>query len=238
LVVSSENIAMKCPRCRQHNPSERRTCWNCGAALYAAGADDAAGKRAAAVESRAAAEQIADADDASDLGTLGPLRLGNGGAPPERHVTGRAPPSHAPVEYGASQFLGRSVIAGAMTGGTAMALLFGVLASAAAGILEIGGVSRNATVLVSIAQGLIAGALNGAIIGALCAYYGGGWWTGARVGAALAAGTWLIQVLLMGTIPSIPAPVAAAAVLVLSLIGAGIGMLIGVVVDSLSPRQY
>jgi len=226
---------MKCPRCHQHNPPERKTCWNCGAQLYAAEAEDAAGRRRSG--SGPVADEGSAADDTSELGTLGPLQLGEGGQLRHR-VTGRRPSQEQSAEYSASQFLVRSVVAGAMTGGMAVGLLFGVLAGAAAGILEIGGVSRDATVLVSIAQGVILGAVNGAIIGALSAYYGGGWWTGARVGGALAAGTWLAQALIMGSIAAIPAPVAAAAVLVLSAVGAGIGALIGIVVESLSPRQY
>jgi hypothetical protein len=225
---------MKCAYCYQHNPPERTTCWNCGAQLRTE-ADEAASRRTPG--SGSPADATPGADDTSELGTLGPLRIGEG-APPEQRLASRRPTSQPSPEYGESQFLVRSVVAGAMTGATAVGLLFGVLAGAASGMLEVSGISRNATVLVSIAQGIILGGVNGAIIGALSAYYGGGWWTGARVGGALAAGTWLIQALIMGSIAAMPAHVAAAAVLVLSALGAGIGALIGIVVDSISPRQY
>jgi len=119
-----------------------------------------------------------------------------------------------------------------VTGGGALGVVTGLLAEAGSGILEGG------TVAVYVAQGFIVGAINGAIIGALSAYYGGGIWTGGKVGGALAAGMWFAQMLLTGTIAGTPAPIVAAEVLVMALAGAAMGALVGGVVEPISPARH
>lgn len=131
----------------------------------------------------------------------------------------------------------RGIVAGALTGGVILAFVFSLLASAAAGILEAGGIARGARLVVYVVQGFTMGAANGAIIGALTAYYGGGWWTGAKAGAALAAGTGLAQALITGAIVEAPAYTTAAALLVLAAAGAAMGALVGAVIEALSPTD-
>lgn len=167
---------------------------------------------------------------------LGPLRIGG---KPERP---RYPESHRrsgrPSALSVNQVLARSITAGALTGGAALAFVFGLLSSTAGGLMEAGGVARSGTtLLIVIAQGFIMGAVNGAIIGALSAYFGGGIWTGALVGAALAAGMWFAQTLFTGSLLAVPAPVVAATLLMLGVAGAAMGALVGAVVETVGPRQ-
>jgi hypothetical protein len=228
--ITGNLSGMRCPRCHQHNPGERDECWNCGAPLASAREDEAGAAE------RSVAEEGAGADDTSDLGTLGPLRVGGKPERPRYPAHGKARPDHTPSALTSRQVLTRSITAGALTGGAAVALVFGLLSSAAGQLLEAGGVSRSGTTLaVIIAQGFIMGAVNGAIIGALSAYFGGGIWTGAVVGAALAAGMWFAQALFTGSILAVPAPVVAATLLMLGVVGAVMGALVGAVVESVGP---
>jgi len=224
---------VRCPRCHQHNPPGRQACWNCASALPAERpGDTAASDRAAHAE---APEETPGLDDTSDLGTLGPLRVGGNPERPRYPESGRQ--SDHLTGLSVNRMLARSITAGALTGGAALALVFGLLASTAGGLLEAGGVTRSGTaLLIVIAQGFIMGAVNGAIIGALSAYLGGGIWTGALVGAALSAGMWFAQALFTGSILAVPAAVVAATLLMLAIAGAAMGALVGAVVESIGPR--
>jgi len=227
---------MKCERCYQHNPEGRERCWNCGAPLQPTPSDDASKLDAEGVP-KGAPQQPAASDDTSDLGTLGPLRVGDRALRPSYPVVSRVPVERGMAAQSFSRFMARGITAGALTGGAALAAVFGVLASTAGGLLEAGGVSRGATLFVLIAQAFIMGAVNGAIIGAMSSYYGGGMWTGAVVGAALSAGMWLAQTVFTGTILAMPASVAVATLLVLGLAGAAMGAFVGAVVESVSPHR-
>lgn len=222
---------MECEHCHQHNPPGRETCWNCGTRLGAS-TDDDADVKAAAAGARAAPDKRPSAEDTSELGTLGPLRLSGPSERTAPRPESRVPADHVSAARGARRLLVRSIIAGAVTGGGALGVVTGLLAEAGSGILEGG------TVAVYVAQGFIVGAINGAIIGALSAYYGGGIWTGGKVGGALAAGMWFAQMLLTGTIAGTPAPIVAAEVLVMALAGAAMGALVGGVVESISPASH
>jgi len=222
---------MQCPRCQQHNTVGRESCWNCGERLEASALDSAA----RSPEDAAAPRPESEADDASSLGELGPLRPGQGPQRAEYPVMSRVPQREAWAARRSRELMVRGTVGGALTGGAALGIVFGLLAASAADILETHRISPGATLWVSVAQGFVLGGVQGAIVGALSAYYGGGMWTGAKVGAALIAGMWLVQALLTGMVAVVILPKIAAAVLVLALAGAAIGALVGAVVESLAP---
>jgi hypothetical protein len=224
---------MECQRCHQHNPPGREHCWNCGAPLEPA--DDSA--RLDGEASGAGAQEVSPQDDVSQLGTLGPLRAGMPKEKKAYPVVSGVPPQQGPAARAARRFLARGIIAGALTGGVALAALFGLLASAAGGFIEASRTAPGTTLFVPIAQGFMMGAVNGAIIGALATYYGGGIWTGAIAGAALSAGLWLAQMLFTGSVLAMPAQGLAATLMVLGLAGAAIGALVGAVVESVSLQR-
>jgi len=223
---------MKCQRCHQHNPPGREHCWNCGAPLEPA--DDSAGPNGEA--SRAAAQEVSPQDDESELGSLGPLRPGVPTEKTSHPVVSRVPPQRSSAARAARRFMARGITAGALTGGIALAGLYGLLASAAGGLLEASRLTPGTTLFVPMAQGFMMGAVNGAIIGALTTYYGGGFWTGAIAGAALSAGMWLAQVLFTGAVLAMPASAVAATLVVLGVGGAAVGALVGAVVESVSAQ--
>ena len=228
-ILPHQLLTMECWRCHQHNPEGRRLCWNCGAELGASPGAPGDGEP----EPQPGAQEPAVPDEVVELGTLGPLRL-EGRPEAKGRPLSRIPPGHEQTARSASRFLVRGIAAGALTGGAALGAVFGLLASTAGGLLQASGVSPGA-LFVLIAQGFMMGAVNGAIIGALSAYYGGGVYTGAIVGGALAAGMWLVQGLLTATVLVAPARMVAAT-LVLAVAGAAIGALVGAVVESLLPR--
>jgi hypothetical protein len=228
---------MKCPRCNQNNPPERERCWNCNEPLEQPHIGDLPlGARDASPPGSASAppgdEQRAADGDVSDLGVLGPLRLERraGVAVGPVLTPGSSQPNAADRRM--SRFLVSSIIGGAISGGVALAILFGLLAVAG---FQPGRASAGA--LISIVRGFIMGVVNGGIVGALVAYYGGGIGGGATMGAALAAGMWLVQAIFAGAIIPGAIPGIMLTAVVLALAGAIMGALVGAVVESVSPHR-
>jgi hypothetical protein len=185
--------------------------------------------------SRAGAGASADADDVSELGVLGPLRGSQSPQHPLHPISSHVPSARTGTARKGRQLLVRGSVGGALTGAAAVGIAYGFLAAAAADVLEAAGISPGATLAVSIAYGLMAGAVQGAIVGALTAYYGGGMWTGVKVGAALGPGMSLTQMVVTGGIATVTGPVLAVTLGALALAGAALGALVGVTVEALAP---